>query len=67
MANKYSKFAQGMLVLLKEDNVPPLKWPLARIVRTIPGKDLRVRVVEVRTQTGNFLRSVTKIAALPID
>ncbi|XP_072392371.1 uncharacterized protein [Diabrotica undecimpunctata] len=27
------------LVLLKDENSPPLKWPIARVVETYPGKD----------------------------
>lgn len=58
---------EGMLVILKEDNAPPLKWPMGRITKVIPGKDAKVRVVEVRTQSGTYLRSITKIAVLPIE
>lgn len=58
---------EGMLVILKEDNVPSFKWPMARITKTVPGKDGKVRVVEVKTQKGVYLRSVTKVAILPID
>lgn len=56
---------EGMLVLLKDENVPSFKWRVARITKVIPGKDEKVRVVEVRTQNGTYLRSVTKIAVLP--
>ena len=56
----------GMLVLLKDDNIPSLKWPMARIIKVIPGKDGKVRVVQVRTQNGIYTRSITKIAVLPI-
>lgn len=56
----------GMLVLLKEDNVPSLKWPMARIIKVISGKDNKVRVVKVKTANGEYLRSITKIAVLPI-
>lgn len=57
---------KDMLVLLKVDNVPCLKWPMARITNIIPGKDGKVRVVEVKTCKVIYLRSVTKIAVLPI-
>lgn len=53
------------LVLLKEDNLPPLKWALARILELTPGKDKKVRLVKVRTQDGIFLRSIAKICPLP--
>lgn len=58
---------EGMLVLLKDENLPSLSWPLARIIRTAPGKDNKVRVVEVKTTSGLLTtRNVTKIAVLPI-
>lgn len=57
---------ENMLVLLKDENSSPLNWPMARIVRIIPGKDNKVRVVELKTKTGTYLRSITKIAILPI-
>lgn len=53
------------VVLIKEDNVPPLKWPLARIVDVMPGADGRVRVVKVRTRDGLYARSITKLCPLP--
>ncbi|ENN83267.1 hypothetical protein YQE_00374, partial [Dendroctonus ponderosae] len=51
----------GSLVLLKEDNCPPLYWPIGRIVQVHPGADGAVRVVTVRTQKGVFKRAITKI------
>lgn len=55
----------GKMVLLKEDNLPPEKWVLARIVGIHPGTDRRVRVVKVKTSTGEYTRSVSKICPLP--
>ncbi|CAB3236889.1 unnamed protein product [Arctia plantaginis] len=57
----------GELVLIKEDNLPPLQWRLGRIIRTIPGKDGVVRVVDLDTATGHLRRPVFKIARLPLD
>lgn len=57
--------AVGTLVVLKEDDLAPLCWPLGRIVSATPGPDGLVRVVEVRTARGVYKRSVTKIAPLP--
>ncbi|XP_072400337.1 uncharacterized protein [Diabrotica undecimpunctata] len=53
------------LVLLIDDNAPPLKWPLARVIETLPGKDGRVRTVKLRTKDGTFIRSVVKVCPLP--
>lgn len=52
---------EGMLVLLKDDNVPSLHWPVGRVSKVYPGADQRVRVVDVRTKTGIYRRSISKI------
>lgn len=57
----------GIMVLLKDDNLPPLKWKIGRIHETIPGKDGVVRVVVIRTPDGLVRRAVTKVCPLPID
>ena len=54
----------GDLVVLREDNVVPAKWPLARIVKVHPGQDGLVRVVSVKTGSGVYKRPITKIALL---
>jgi len=46
--------------LLKEDNVPPLRWQLGCIQEVIPGGDGVIRVAMVRTATD-------KLAVMPID
>lgn len=57
----------GELVLIKEDDLPPLQWRLGRITRTIPGKDGMIRVVDLDTAHGHLRRPVLKIARLPLD
>lgn len=54
------------LVLIKEDNLPPLKWRLGRIIRVFPGKDGISRVAEIRTQAGTIQRAFSKICPLPL-
>ncbi|UYV64954.1 hypothetical protein LAZ67_3002556 [Cordylochernes scorpioides] len=55
----------NQLVLIKEDNLPPLQWRLARILEVYPGSDQKVRVAQVRAATGVYLRPITKLAPLP--
>lgn len=55
----------GMLVLIKEDNLPPLSWKLARIKEVHPGKDNIVRVATLRTPNGELKRSISKLCPLP--
>ena len=42
----------GSVVLIRRDNVPRLRWPMATVVRLHPGKDGVVRSVDVRTSGG---------------
>ncbi|XP_062716167.1 uncharacterized protein LOC134291852 [Aedes albopictus] len=54
------------LVVIREDNVPPTRWKLGRIIDTHPGPDGVVRVVSLRTANGTSTRPVTRICILPI-
>ncbi|XP_061717053.1 uncharacterized protein LOC133524913 [Cydia pomonella] len=56
--------SQNTLVLLKEDNLPPLKWRLGRIVAVFPGRDGINRVADVRTANGVVRRAFSKICPL---
>ena len=62
-----SSVKPGILVLLVEDDAPPLHWPLGRVQDVHPGKDGVVRVVTVKTSKGVYKRGVSKVCALPID
>ncbi|KAL6417853.1 hypothetical protein ACFW04_012490 [Cataglyphis niger] len=55
----------GRLCLIRSDNTPPTRWPLARIIATQPGEDGQVRVVTVRTATSELTRPIVKIVLLP--
>uniref|UniRef100_A0A182I0G9 Uncharacterized protein n=1 Tax=Anopheles arabiensis TaxID=7173 RepID=A0A182I0G9_ANOAR len=61
------RVAVGQMVILKEDNVTPCEWPLARIVEVHPGLDGVVRVVTLRTSQGLFKRPVSRICLLPFE
>ncbi|GFT45534.1 integrase catalytic domain-containing protein [Trichonephila clavipes] len=52
--------AVGCLVLLKENDLPPCKWTMARILEVIYGTDGKVRVVKLKTATGVLTRSISK-------
>ncbi|XP_055527713.1 uncharacterized protein LOC129720280 [Wyeomyia smithii] len=64
--NKRNNIRPGMIVVLKEDNLPPQCWRLGRVVKVYPGADDLVRVVDVQTKTGTFQRPIHKLAPLPI-
>ncbi|XP_076392695.1 uncharacterized protein LOC105663902 [Megachile rotundata] len=55
----------GALVLIKEDNIPPMRWRLGRITELHHGLDDITRVVTLKTIDGLTKRSVTKICLLP--
>ncbi|XP_047545909.1 uncharacterized protein LOC125077861 [Vanessa atalanta] len=56
----------GSLVVVKEDNLPPLKWRLGRVVAVHPGSDGIVRVADIRTSTGVIRRAFNRICPLPL-
>lgn len=58
----------GDLVIIKEDNIPPARWLLGRIVMTHPGNDGRVRVVTLKTKNKDSVkRPLNKLIRLPIE
>ncbi|XP_066260793.1 uncharacterized protein [Euwallacea similis] len=58
---------EGVLVLVKEDNFPPSKWRMGRIVVVHPGRDGVNRVATIRTSSGLVKRSFSKICPLPVE
>jgi len=46
------------VVLVGSDNANSLTWPLARVLELIPVTDGVVRVVRLKTSSGEFLRPV---------
>lgn len=66
-SSKTSTIKLGAMVLIKQDNAPPLHWPLGRITELHPGKDGITRVVSIQAAQGIIKRPVAKICILPID
>ncbi|GFX61611.1 integrase catalytic domain-containing protein [Trichonephila clavipes] len=58
-----SEVQVGNLVLISDDNRPPLSWPMARILKLIPGTDGTNRVAILQTGSGLTRRSINKIVA----
>lgn len=63
--NSIRPITEGMMVVIKEDNLPPLKWKLGRIISTHPGKDNITRVATVKTATGSIKITTAKLCPLP--
>lgn len=56
----------GDVVVVKEDDLPPGKWLLARVVEKHPGLDKITRVVTLRTQRALIKRPTSKLCILPV-
>ncbi|XP_045495566.1 uncharacterized protein LOC123694234 isoform X2 [Colias croceus] len=63
---KQSEMDIGDVVVIKEDNLPPSKWALGRIVEKHPGEDGICRVYSVKYRGKIIKRSVTKLCQLSI-
>lgn len=55
------------LTLVKDDNLPPNKWILGRVIAVHPGPDALVRVATIRTKDGTYKRSISKLCRLPVN
>ncbi|XP_012268197.2 uncharacterized protein LOC105693064 [Athalia rosae] len=58
---------EGSVVVVKDNNLPPLRWILGRVIETCPGADGIIRTVKIKTPNGAFVRNVKKSAPLPQD
>ncbi|GFT08186.1 integrase catalytic domain-containing protein [Trichonephila clavipes] len=45
------------MVILKDENLPPCKWTMGRILEIVKGSDGKVRVVKVKTPQGSSISS----------
>ncbi|GBL91912.1 hypothetical protein AVEN_172815-1 [Araneus ventricosus] len=57
----------GEIVLLDGSNKKRTHWNLARVLKLIPGRDGNARLVLVKTQNYEFLRSVQRLYRLEIE
>ena len=57
----------GDLVLIKDQNLPPAKWLLGRVIEVKPGRDGLVRVAVIRTASSTFTRSIYQLCKLPVS
>nr|CAI5859571.1 unnamed protein product [Callosobruchus analis] len=58
---------EGDMVIIKEDNLPPLKWKLGRVTSLHSGSDGVNRVATVKTQNGFVKRAFAKLCPLPVN
>ncbi|XP_063976214.1 uncharacterized protein LOC135162054 [Diachasmimorpha longicaudata] len=57
----------GSIVVIRDDNLPPLKWKLGRVISVHPGEDGIIRSVQLKTASGVYKRNVKKLAVLPVE
>lgn len=60
-----SNLAINDVVLTQDNNSLLLKWKLGRVIEIHKGIDDKVRVVTLKTATGMYKRSLTKLCKLP--
>ena len=51
----------GSIVLIHEDHIPRLQWPLGRVIELLPGADNKIRTVKLQTASGVRIRSVQRL------
>lgn len=67
--SKWTKLERNIqvndLVTIKEDNLPPGKWLLGRVIKTLPSPaDGNIRSATIRTMTGDYTRPILKLGLL---
>jgi hypothetical protein len=63
-----ANLSTGDLVLVMDDQLPPTKWMMARVIEIHPGQDNQVRVVTIRGPGKVILkRPISKLSLLPPD
>jgi hypothetical protein len=55
------------LVIVRNPQLPPSQWELARIIQVHPGSDSHIRVVTIRTVCGHYKQPITQICKLPVS
>lgn len=60
-------FKEGDLILFHDPKSTKGNWSMGRIHQIYPGKDGRVRVVDVKTAKGIYERPITNLYRLPYD
>ncbi|XP_053698926.1 uncharacterized protein LOC128745885 [Sabethes cyaneus] len=65
-AARNDEIQPGRMVILVDEMLSAIRWPLARIIQIHPGSDNLTRVVTLHTAKGIITRPITKICLLPV-
>jgi hypothetical protein len=60
-------FKVGDMVLVKDNNLPPMKWKMGRIIKLFPGRNQAVRNFQIRTADGIVERNIRYLCLLPLE
>ncbi|GFW31192.1 integrase catalytic domain-containing protein [Trichonephila clavipes] len=63
---KKQNLSPGVLVLIKDIQLPTYQWPLGKIIKVYQGPDGNVRVADIQTTKGIFKRPISEICIVPI-
>ena len=55
---------KGSIVLIHDDSVPRLQWPMGKVINVYPGKDGKVRSVQMQTLKGQITRPIQRLCQL---
>ncbi|XP_072392091.1 uncharacterized protein [Diabrotica undecimpunctata] len=58
---KVSKVSIGDVVLVDNDNIKRLQWPLGKVIELIPGRDDQVKLVRLAIAQGQLLRPLQRL------
>ena len=65
--DSHEEIKPGQVVLISDDMLPRVAWKLGVITKIFKGSDGYIRSVQLRTQTGTFLRPVAKLFPLEVE
>lgn len=57
----------GTVILIRDDNAPPLQWSIGRVMEVTRGADDQDRVAQVQTSKGTSKRAVRYLCPLPFE
>ena len=64
----HESITEGSLVIIRDENLPPLQWKLGRVIKVHPSKsDKHVRAVTLKTESGEIQRPIVKLCLLPVE
>jgi len=65
-SKKIRQFTVGEIVMVENEALKRLEWPLAKIVELIPGTDGQIRVARVKTSNGELTRPIQRLVPLEV-